>query len=296
MARKQQESVELHRESARRRRLRWWQIGLIVFMLLVVAALAWWFQGPILRWCCEPKPTPLPPPPGQNGSASGVLYQANFDSDVSADWEPVFNTGKVSVAFTNGQLVVDVNSLSDEGTWLAMNYSYDNFVLDVDTNKIAGPDDNGIIVLFRLQDNNNYYRFDISSDGFYTLSKAVNAQPMLVSDWQKSGAIETGAGINHIQIQAQGNIFRFLVNGTQLPLCVSSDPNTQPIWDNNQTPAGCIGGQIVQEWQDTSFASGKIGLGAQGVVGVDESGNTTPAQATIGFDNLVIRTPEAVAP
>ena len=62
-------------------------------------------------------------------------------------------------------------------------------MLDVDATKLDGPDDNGIIVVFRLTDTDNYNRFDISSDGYYTLSIARDGVRLVISDWAASDAI-----------------------------------------------------------------------------------------------------------
>lgn len=291
MAKKEAEPVGLHRDAPRRRRIPVWLIGVVLVILVIGAGAAWIFRNQIAG-VFEPQPTQPPPPPGAGESGDGVLFQSDFEGDVSADWEPVFNNGRVSTLFENGGLVVNVNSLNDEGTWLAMNYTYTDFVLDVDATKTAGPDDQSAIVLFRLQDDANYYRFDVSFDGFYSLSKAVGGQPILISDWNSSPAIQTGNSTNQVRITAQGSMIEFQVNGQTLPLCVSPDPSVQPIWDNSGAEPACIGGEVVTVWESSDFPRGKIGLGAQGFIGMDENLNPTPAEATISFDNLVIRPPE----
>jgi hypothetical protein len=266
-------------------------VAILALLVLIGGGLAWLFQGRI-RAALQPAATLPPPPPGQG---EGILYQTNFDDPAAAaDWE-LIDDGTVTTAITGGQLVVGVNAPTDTGTWSAMNFTYGNFVLDVDATKLAGPDDNGIIVLFRLTDDQNYNRFDISSDGYYSVSKARAGQNLLVSDLNFSSAILTGGATNHIRITAVGNTFRFEVNGTPLLLCVSDDPNVQPIWDTTSAEPACIGGQVVDAWTDDAQPQGKIGLGAQAFVGFDGQ-NTTPAQATVGFDNLSIRTPESTAP
>ncbi len=291
MTKKRLEAVTLKRGGERRRRFPWWVAAILVPLVLIGGGVAWLYQGRI-RAVFERPATLPPPPPGQG---EGVLYQTGFeDPAVAADWD-IFNDGMVSAAISGGQLVVDVNAVSDTGTWSAMNFTYGDFVLDVDATKLAGPDDNGIIVLFRLVDDQNYNRFDISSDGYYSLSKVRSGNNLIVSDYNASPAILTGAATNHIRITAVGNTFRFEVNGTPLLLCTSDDPHVQPIWDVSAEQPSCLGGQIVEQWTDDSLSRGKIGLGAQGFVGFDGQ-NTTPALATIGFDNLVIRVPEAPAP
>jgi hypothetical protein len=143
------------------------------------------------------------------------------------------------------------------------------------------------MVVFRLVSNDNYYRFDISSDGFYALSQVRDGVHQIISDYAASPAILQGEATNHIRIEATGGTFRFYVNETPLVLCIATDPDSRPLWDHSAAEPTCVGGELTEVWEDADFPRGKIGLGAQGFAGVD-----TMAEATIGFDNLIITTPD----
>lgn len=290
MAKKRSGRVALERGGRKRRRFPWWLIPLALVVLVIAAGMVWlnWHS---IRDFLEPRAT-LPPGAVEQEGKPGVLYDTDFENEaVQADWES-FNDGFIRAAVEGGQLVVGVNALDDTGTWSGLNLTFEDFVLDVDATKLEGPDDNGIIVIFRLTDTENYYRFDISSDGYYSVSKVRGGEPMIVSDWNRSQAIYTGEGTNHIRVRAVGDTFSFEVNGMRLPLCVAYDPNVQPLWDPSAGEPACLGGQIVESWQDAELTQGKIGLGAQGFTGFDGE-NATPAVATIGFDNLIIWSADA---
>lgn len=297
MSKHQPEAVGLRRGPERRRRFPWWILAVIIPLLLIAGGFAWVNQLKIQRWIADltsGEPTAAPPPPGEGAGEGAVLYETNFDSpSAAADWEAAFDDGTISALISNGQLVVDVDALTDVGTWLAMNFTFSDFVLDVDATKLGGPDDNGIIVLFRLQDNENYNRFDISSDGYYTVSMARGGERIVISDFIQSDAIITGAATNHVRVYAVGDTFRFEVNGTPLTLCVSDGSSAHPIPMLDEAGAlTCMGGQLTDSWQNGDLMEGKIGLGAQGFVGFDGE-NSRPALATIGFDNLVITAPDS---
>lgn len=274
-------------------RRRWWLIPLGGIALALVLAFLWVFRFRIQR-AFEPAPTLPPPPPtaaeagdpagAEDGDEAGsVLYQTGFDDPAQgADWE-LFDDGIVSAQIDGGQLVVEVDSITDQGTWSGLNFTFEDFVLEVDATKLAGPDENGIIVIFRLVDNENYNRFDITSDGYYRLFAVRDGVQQVVSDLAFSPAILTGEATNHLRVEAVGGEFRFSVNGEPLRLCVSDDENVRPIPMEDE----CLGGEYVMQWNDDDLMRGKVGLGAQGVTGFDGE-QTTPAQATIGFDNLVI--------
>lgn len=303
MGKKQPAPVRLQREPEQRRRFPVWVIPVILVVALVGAGALWLFRLRIEQ-ALERPPTLPPPPPtptvsgepgggggtGETGSsvaAPGVLYETGFEDGAQlADWE-LFNDGVVSARGEGGQLIISVNAPVDRGTWSGLNYTFEDFVLEVDATKLAGPDDNGIFVMFRLTDNNNYNRFDISSDGYYSLSTAREGLLQVVSDWRLSPAIATGAATNRIRVEAVGDIFRFAVNGQVLQLCVSYEPGVQPLWGQD---GECLGGEIVEVWQNSDLPRGKIGLGAQGFVGFDGE-QSTMAEATIGFDNLRVMSP-----
>ena len=266
---------------------------IVLFAVIAIVVVILVAVGVFLNWRAErtrPTPTPtLPPPPptpvSQEAVESGILYQTDFSAPDPL-WE-LFDDGIISASITDGRLVVGVQSGGDTGAWSGLNYTFEDFVLDVDATKLAGSDDNGIMVIFRLVDNANYYRFDISSDGFYALSEIQGGAHTVVSDYAMSSAIVQGDATNHIRVEAVGGTFRFFVNDTPLPLCVATDHASRPLWDHSAAEPTCVGGVVTEEWQDADFPRGKIGLGAQGFAGID-----TIAEATIGFDNLVITAPD----
>jgi hypothetical protein len=290
---KKSETVGLDRSDHNPRRGFPWGV-IVVFILIVILALVGWLFQRRIGAIFAPKPTELPPPPGQSGGQAlppGVLYQDNFDTaDSAKDWD-IFDDGTISAAVADGQLEVGVKALSATGTWSGLNFTFEDFTLDVDATKVDGPDDNGIIIIFRMADKQNYDRFDISSDGYYSLSKARNGVPTVVSNFpiNTSPAIKTGTATNHITVIAKGGTYSFSVNGTPLKLCVSTDPNAKPIWDQN---GQCLGGMLADNWHDPDLTKGKIGLGAQGFVPHSGGDTTEMAIAKIGFDNLVITTPD----
>lgn len=260
-----------------------------LFALIVVVAVILVGAGVFLSWRAErtrPTPTPtLPPPPPtpetQAEEESGILYQTDFSAPDDL-WE-LFDDGIISADITEGMLVVGVQAMGDTGAWSGLNYTFEDFILEVDAIKLAGHDDNGIMVIFRLVSNDNYYRFDISSDGFYALSQVRDGVHHIISDYAVSPAILQGDATNHLRVEAIGSTFRFLVNDTPLLLCIATDPDSRPLWDHSAAEPTCVGGELTETWENADFPRGKLGLGAQGFAGVD-----TMAEATIGFDNLII--------
>jgi hypothetical protein len=268
------------------------------YRALLLFGLVWvWLNQYSIRDRLEPQPTIPPPPPGEADAAeSGILYQTDFNDPAAAsDWDseqrPDFTT-----AFSDGRLVVDINNpVTHTGAFATMHFTYESFVLDVDATKTSGPDSQGIVVVFRLQDELNYNRFDISPDGTYALSMVRAGENIAVSNLHPSPAIRTGDSTNHIQIWAVDDTFRFLVNDTPLTLCIN--PDAKPYWATDTSGAEtCEGGEITDTWRNGDLMSGVIGLGAQAYTGFDiNTGQESPALVTVTFDNLLVRTPQGAS-
>ncbi len=298
MTRKRSDPIMLRREPERPRRKRRWWIIPVILAVLIGGAAAYVYRFKIRR-AFEPAATLPPPPPtaaagesaaGGSGSPvpAGPLYETTFDGDQPPDeWEQ-FDDGIVSAAISDGRLLVEVNALVDTGTWSGLNYTFEDFDLEVDAQKVEGGDESAILILFRLLDESDYNRLDIYADGYYSLSAIRDGEFQVISDFNKSEAIITGDGVNRISVSARGDQFSFAVNGETLPLCVAVDEGTRPLWDI-QTGL-CLGGEITETWKNDDLPRGKIGLGVHAYVGFDGE-SSTAASATAAFDNLVIQEP-----
>ncbi len=171
-----------------------------------------------------------------------------FRSDVGA-WK--LDTGRKPARFiAEGALMIRVED-PDQLVWSAYDQPFGDFYLEVDTAHVDGPLDNFIGIAFRLQDNENFYLFAISSDGMFSAGKYVKDRWQSLIEWQEANAIETGAGgENRIGLLAAGDQFVMLVNNVELARV-----------------------------RDSSFTRGKVALLA---------GSTTRGGVIVAFDNVWI--------
>src|SRR5690606_7790351 len=225
----QQPTQESQRRSPRR--FPWWIIP-VALALIVMLAVGWVFRYRIQR-LLEPAPTLPPalaaPDDGDTAGTGGLLYQTDFaDDEALADWE-LFDDGVIAAAGEDGQLVGSGNALMDAGGYSGLNYTLDDFVLEVDATKVDERGNNAIFVVFRTVHGQNSNRLDISSDGYYSISRVRDGVQSVVSDWMPSPGINTGDGTNRLRVEAVGDTFRFAVNGEPLTLCVSYEEGVQPI-------------------------------------------------------------------
>lgn len=91
-----------------------------------------------------------------------------------------------------------------------------DFYAEVDVYQVDGPLDNEFGILFR-NDSENYYIFNVSSDGFYRLHKWQDGEWTAIVEWAESAAIVTGEGShNRLGLLAEGPDLSILVNDVVL--------------------------------------------------------------------------------
>ncbi|MDY6876925.1 MAG: hypothetical protein SWK90_12090 [Chloroflexota bacterium] len=101
--------------------------------------------------------------------------------------------------------------------WASAGREFADFHLTVEATQVAGPDDNEYGILVRMQDADHFYRFSISGDGYYQVSKYSGEEwVVLGGDWTQSDAIQTGTATNFLEVVCQGTTMTFLVNGVNL--------------------------------------------------------------------------------
>ncbi len=93
-----------------------------------------------------------------------------------------------------------------------------DYELEVDTIHVAGPLDNNYGPLVRYQDGTDeFYWFQISSDGYYAVDLYHQGEFSNLVTWEPSEAINQGLeATNRIRVVCQGNQFRFYVNDVHL--------------------------------------------------------------------------------
>ncbi|MBN1953446.1 MAG: hypothetical protein JW900_00210 [Anaerolineae bacterium] len=101
--------------------------------------------------------------------------------------------------------------------WATASQDLRDFHLTVEATQVAGPDDNEYGVLLRMEDSDNFYRFSISGDGYFLVSKFVDGTPELLGgNWTPTEAIRQGQATNVIEVTAQGSALILVVNGQEL--------------------------------------------------------------------------------
>jgi hypothetical protein len=95
---------------------------------------------------------------------------------------------------------------------------FTSFVAEVDARQVAGPLDNNLGLLIRYQaDGENFYWFQVSGDGYYSVDMLLADEWITLVAWQPSKAIHQGLeASNHLQVVCDGDRFSFYVNDNHL--------------------------------------------------------------------------------
>lgn len=118
--------------------------------------------------------------------------------------------------YDGGGYRILVNALQTN-FWSTPNKNFTDVRLEVDTGKLAGPDENRIGLLCRFN-GKDYYFFIITSDGFYGIGLFKDGQAVLLgqSELLSSANINKGLAINHLRADCVGQTLTFYVNGFQI--------------------------------------------------------------------------------
>jgi hypothetical protein len=118
---------------------------------------------------------------------------------------------------------------------------YTDARIEVDAARIGGPDNNAFGIVCRVQDHENYYRFEIRSTGQYSIAERVGGvRTYIVPPGPTSTAIRTGGATNHIRADCVENRLSLYANG-QLLLEVTDNTHSfggHGIWAGTPELAG----------------------------------------------------------
>jgi hypothetical protein len=176
-------------------------------------------------------------------------FRETFD-DARSGWTLVQNN-QAEIAIGGGQLRIIVKQPDSLAWSVTAGKTFGDFTLDVDATPLTGPDDNDYGVIVRRVDDNNFYRFEISGDGYFNIQKRQKGKwQKLVADWTESSAIRKGAATNHLRVVCAGRTLTFFVNQVQ-----------------------------VAQVSDDTFARGEVGVLA---------GTLTEPGVQVAFDNFQV--------
>lgn len=179
-----------------------------ILLALCFAGLVTWV---LLREEATPTHTAMTPVPGV------MVYQDDFD-DPDSGWD-VYNYGDTLALYRDGEYRLAILR-EDYVAWGNPDPAQDlsDFEIEVDARAVEGPLDNNLGILVRYQDGDeNFYWFQISSDGYFAVDRLAGEEWVTVAGWQESTAIRQGLGAtNRLKVRCAGDQFTFFANETYL--------------------------------------------------------------------------------
>ncbi len=143
-----------------------------------------------------------------------LAYEEDF-SDSFGGWDDAFDT-YTTKQYGNNRYQIEVTA-SNLVAWGLANRDVADFEVQVETRREDGDATNSYGLLFRFEDRNNFYRFDISGDGYFLLSKLVDGKWQTLVDWTEAPSLNTELGADNIlKVSAFGPNITVWANGQPL--------------------------------------------------------------------------------
>ena len=208
----------------------------LLFVLLLLAA------------CQEAEADPCQP--------AGTLFADDFSGEQECGWV-LYDAGGAAAEIEGGSMVLTTNQ-PGQVWWTNPGREFSDTIISVNTQVVSGPEDNAYGVMCRYRDNNNYYLFLISGDGFYAIGRFTAGSDQITyltggGEYVASEVINQGNGQNQLRVTCAENRLVLTVNGIELESII-----------------------------DTAFSAGDIGLAA---------GTFEPGTLQVRFNDLVVVAP-----
>lgn len=184
-----------------------------------------------------------------------ALFADGFTAGDTGNWL-VEGDELGQTAVINDQMRIEVNVPNTIQFTTLMDPVFGDFAAQVDAAIVAGSLDSTYGILFRMQNEEQFYRFAVMGSGKFIVERrdAGGAWTRLVEDWQEAPAVDTGLNVsNRLRVEARG-------------------PNIA-VFANDQLLARVV---------DTTYAVGTLGL---------EAGAFGQPGLQVIFDNLIVTEP-----
>ena len=184
------------------------------------------------------------------------LFADDFNGELDCGWASYDRAGG-SASIDNAAMQLTV-SQQGQLWWTNAGRSFDDAVITAEARQVDGPNDNAYGLICRYQDEQNFYVFLVSGDGYYAIGKYQSGSETITyltpdAQFQPSDAINVGVASNELRVSCVGPQLSLEVNG--IPLLSVSDP---------------------------TFVNGDIGLAAS---------TLEPGTTIVEFDNVRVTLP-----
>ncbi len=186
-------------------------------------------------------------PPGI-GSFPNVLLRDSLSSEAGSGFTAE-QTDAGDYRFENGAYVIEAFE-ADQIVWQVIDTVVDDASFEIEAT-VSKPRSAAVALLFRYQDNQNFYILSVDGTGRYRVARYVDDAFSVLRDWTSSPSINAAGSPNRLKIEMAGDELTFYCNGQRLTTL-----------------------------RDSAFQSGELAFGTETF---DEG------QGVVRFNNLLIR-------
>jgi len=158
------------------------------------------------------QPTPVPSStPNSFSSLGEVVFEDRFQS--SAGWN-ISRSSRGEISIAGSEINIVINQANSYLYAYREKPDLDDFFVQIRAmpSLCTGRDEYGL--LFRLTNDQNFYRYSLSCSGEVRLEKIVAGGVVTLQPWTRSASVPVGApSISNLEVLAQGEEMSFFVNG-----------------------------------------------------------------------------------
>ncbi len=162
---------------------------------------------------CQPQPIVL---------SGDLLFEDDFSTGQNG-WTSLYNDSGV-MGYNAGGFRFYVRD-PDLDYWSTLEKHFSDVRIEVKALKYTGPVENRVGLICRYQNDQNYYFFVISTDGYYAIGKMKDGEKILLGQETMgyASAIRQGSEINYLRAECQRSTLRLYVNDTLIALTEDAD-------------------------------------------------------------------------
>lgn len=156
--------------------------------------------------------------PGGANSPNSVIFQDDFSDAFAGNWQ-LEGDAQGRAEIVDGKLLLTVNAPATAQYVTLDGQVFRDLNLDVEATQTAGAAGGSYGLLVRMAAPGQFYRFEITSNGDYTVERHDGAASWerLTDGWQSSPAILRGVNeTNRLRVAAVGETLSFYANDTLL--------------------------------------------------------------------------------
>jgi len=145
----------------------------------------------------------------------------------------------------------EFHGIVNKWDWASWQYNrnagrFGDFTIEEDMRLVNGPSNSSYGLIFRCQDDNNFYRFLISANGNYLVGTKLDGKWTELQKWTMSEYVGKGNSTNHLKVVCKGSHIEVYVNEHYLTTVIDTsfaegyiggiidtpEPNTHVAFDN----------------------------------------------------------------